>query len=670
MKSKLTPLFAKFTADDIKDHFSVDSNAYIGIGRSLNFGSSSANVEEVLFTTNKINELYRNLVAMKKVAAADMQVVIARRDWVSDVVYDAYEDDVDIYGFEDFVEIGTANANVNTILSGTVTIPSAFGQPLVLGSGTQFTQYIFVGDQISVNSETRTVLQITNNTSLIVNNNFSYANTGTKLTLLGNGTIIVANSANFIGNVFAGNTVIVENVAREVVAVRSNEVISVNTNLTISASNTTLLRRDNTYPLYANNFYVRNDRDQIFKCLFNNNRANSTVQPTIDIDGQLPENPFILTDDGYKWKYLYSIAPGLKQKFFTKAWMPVANDNAVVAATTEGRIDIINVLWGGSGHLGGGNSNTARILSITNTDGANANLSCRVSNGVITEVTILNGGNNYTSGVVTVTDTEKLGNTTLQGTVNVSGTSVSGNLSNTTYFVGNVYVNDIVTINGESRNVVSVISNTSLTVNTAFVYSTNDAIATIQRSNAAFDIEFSPSSGHGFFPARELGARSLMITVEFDGDENSTLPVSDATNTFDFNQISIIDDPLIANGAFYANGTNYRIATRVLVSDPGISNYINDETVFIGSSLGTATMVANVAHWSAADNYLYINNITGSFSASQLIRGQNSGTVATVLEIANSQIRLYSGDVLYVENRQNVVRDEDQIEQLKIVLTF
>jgi hypothetical protein len=669
MISKLTPLFSKFTADDIKDHFSSDANVYLGIGRSLEFGSSSSNVGEILFTTNKINELYRNLVALKKISAADMQVVSARRDWAANAVYDTYEDDVDLYSFEKFVNIGTANANVDTVLSGTVNVTS-FGQPLVTGTGTQFTDYIFVGDQIKVNSEVRTVLQINNNTSLIVNSNFLNAATGAVPTLVGNGTIIVANSANFIGNVFAGNVIVANTVAREVVAVRSNEVISVNANLNISVSNTTILRKDNTYPLYANNFYVRNTRDQVFKCLFNNERANSTVEPTIDIDGQLPENPFIRTSDGYKWKYLYTIAPGLKQKFFTNAWMPVANDNAVIATTTEGRVDIINVLWGGSGHIGGGNSNTARIISITNTDGANANLSCRVVGGVITEVTILNGGNNYTSGIVTVTDTDKLGNTTLQGTVNVSGTSVSGNLSNTTYFLGNVFINDLITINNETKNVVSVINNTSLAVNTAFTYSTNTAIVTIQRSNAVFDIEFSPQGGHGFFPARELGARSLMISTELDGNENATLPVSDNLNQFDFNQISIIDDPVIANGAFLANGNNYRVATRVLVSDPGISNYINDETIFVGSSLSTATFVANVAHWSAADNYLYINNLTGTFSPSQLIRGVTSGTVATVLEIANSEVRLYSGEVLYVEHRKDVVRDEDQIEQVKIVLTF
>lgn len=667
MKSKTTPLFAKFVADDVKDHFTSDANVYIGIGRSLAFGSSSANVAEVLFTTNKVNELYKNMVAMKKINAADMQVVVARKDWSSGVSYDAYEDDVDLYTYEDYVNIGTANANANTTLTGTVNI--AASNVVVGNNGTTFSSYIFPGDQIAVNLAVKTVVSVTNNDHLIVSSAFANTNTDGSIVLVNNNKTIVANSASFTTTLSVGNVVVIGEQSKEVIAIRSSKVIGINSSLQYSNSNTTILRKDNTYPQYANTFYVRNTRDQVFKCLYNNGGVNSTVEPTIDIDGQLPENPFILTSDGYKWKYLYTIAPGLKQKFFTDKWMPVANDAAVTATSSEGRIDIINVLWGGSGHIGGGNSNTARILSVTNTDGANANLSCRVSNGVITAVTLLNGGNNYTSGVVTVIDNDKLGLTTLSGTVNVSGTAVSANLSNHPHFLGNVFLNDIITVNGQSRNVVTVVSDASLTVNSAFTTASSQ-IATITRSNAVFDIEFSPPGGHGHYPARELGARSLMVSVELEDTENSTLPVSDGTNTFDFNQISLIEDPLVANGASFADETNYRISTRLLVSDPGISNYQDDETVYVGSSLSTATMVANVAHWSPADNYLYINNITGPLAASQLVRGVTSGTVATVLEVANSEVKLYSGEVLYIEHRQHVVRDEDQVEQVKIVLTF
>lgn len=672
MKSKFTQLFAKFVADDIKNHFSEESNAFIGIGRSSSFGSSSTNVEDVLFTTNKINELYNNLVGIKKIAASDMQVVIARRDWASGVSYDAYEDDVELYNFDKITNIGTANANANTVLTGNANIAAS---NVVVGNGTSFLTYIFPGDQVAINLATKTVVSVTNNTHLIVNSAFANTNTGATITLVSNSKTVVGNSAAFNSTLSAGNTIIIGTDTREVVSIRSNKVISLNTSLTYSNSNVSVLRTDNTFPLYANNFYVRNSRDQVFKCLYNNNSSASTIEPSIDIDGQLPENAFILTGDGYKWKYLYTIPPGLKQKFFTDVWMPIANDAAVIAASEAGRIDIVNVLWGGSGYLSGGNSNTSTIISVTNTDGANANLVARVSNGEIISVSILSGGNNYTKGTVTVEDTSRLGNLTIGGTVNATGVILLANVANTSNqsFTGNVYKNDLITISGQTRNVVTVDSATQITVNTAFSGTINTAIATIQRSNAVFDIEFSPPGGHGSFPAEELGAHSLMVTVELEGEEttaNPTIPISDNLNTFDFNQISIIQDPLIANGAYTANLTNYRVTDRLFLSDPGTTNFIDDETVFIGTSLAAATMVANVAHWNAADNYLYINNITGTYTASQLIRGADSGAITTILDITESQIKKFTGDVLYISNRKNVTRNQNQVEQVKIVLTF
>ena len=668
-KSRITPLFAKFIADDVKDHFSNDANVYLGIGRSLSFGAISSNVDEVTFTTNKINELFSNLVGLKKVNAADMQTVLARRDWVTNVVYDAYEDDVRLYSFDKFTQIGTANANVNTTLTGTANIAAS---NVVVGNGTSFTTFVFPGDQITVNLATKTVVSVTNNNHLIVNSAFANTNTGGSITLVGNGKTVIANSANFNTDLSTGNTILIGEDTREVVSIRSNKVISLNSTLTYSNSNVVVTRQDNTYPQYANNFYVRNSRDQVFKCLFNNNRANSTIEPTIDIDGQLPENAFIITSDGYKWKYMYTISPGLKQKFFTDAWMPVANDAAVVAASQSGRIDIIKVLWGGSGHLSGGNSNTAAILSITNTDGANANLVARVSNGEITAVTILDGGSDYTRGTVTVVDTTKLGNTTLGGTVNVNGTIITANLANTSNqaFTGNVFKNDLITVEGQTRNVVSVTSATQIVVNSAFTGILTSAVALIERSNPVFDIEFSPHGGHGSFPAEELGAHSIMISLELSSDENITIPISDNLNTFDFNQISLIQNPLIANGAFIANAANYRVSDRVFVSDPGTTNFQDDEPVWIGTDITNATMVANVAHWDSGNNYLYINNITGSYAPAQLLRGANSGAITTILEKNESQIKKYTGDVLYISNRKNVARSLNQTEQVKIVLTF
>lgn len=666
MKSLLTPLFSNFLVDDIRDHFINDANTYIAIGRALNFGSNSANIPDIVWTTNERNQFYRNMVGAKKIQLADVQPVVSRVDWAVNTKYDSYEDNIELFSYIDYFNLGTANANANTVLSGTANIA---GSNVLTGNGTSFLTFLFPGDLISVNSSIKSVISVTNNQHLIVNSAFANVNTGASITRLSNSKIVIANSTNFIGNVETGNVIVIGEDAREVVAILSNKVISLNANLTYSNSNVTISRKDNTFPLTANTFYVRNNRDQVFKCLFNNSYANSTIEPTIDIGGQLPEDAFIQTADGYKWKYLYTIPPGLKQKFFTNKWMPVVKDSAVTTAAVDGRIDVVNVLWGGSGYVQGGNSNVAAILSVTGTDGLGANLYAKVVDGSIQSVTILNGGNNYTRGTVTVSDVDRLGTLQLAGTVNVSGAVVTGNASNLTYFVGNVKTNDIITVDGVSRNVVTVVNSTYLTVNTAFS-NMNSQIAVVTRSNAEFDIQFGPHGGHGSDPVTELRAHSVMITVELNDSEEDTIPVSDSTNTFDFNQISILQDPLVANGAVFANATNYRLSTRLLVADPGLTNFTDDEAVYIGSEIETATAVANVAHWAPGDNYLYINNITGTFSAQQIIKSVSTGVSTPILEIANSDLRLFSGDLIYAENRPNIIRKDNQIDQIKIVLSF
>ncbi len=670
MSSLITPRFSKFLVEDVREQFASQSNTFITLGRKVGTGTNVANIEDVVWTTNERNRFFKNMVGAKKIAAADMQPVVPRLDWANNTVYDSYEDNIQIFSYIDLYNIGTGNANSNTVLTGTADIAAS---NVVVGNGTSFTTFVFPGDQIVVNSATKTVVSVTNAAHLIVNSAFANTNTGSSITLRSNGRTIIGNSANFIGNVESGNVIVVGDDAREVVAVLSNKVISLNVNLTYSNSNVALSRKDNTYPYTANTFYVRNSRDQVFKCLFNNSRANSTVEPAIDLDGQLPENPFILTGDGYKWKYLYTIPAGLKQRFFTNRWMPVSNDSVVVDAATDGRIDIIKVLWGGSGYLRGGNSNAAPIIEVTGTDGVGANLVATVANGVITGVTVLTGGNNYTEGTVTFnTSAEQLGLVTIGGTVNISSTVVNANIANTANqsFLGNVFVNDIVTINAESRNVVTVVSGTQLVVNNAFTNPASSQTMTVTRSNAVFDIQIGPQGGHGSDPIVELGTHSLMVSVEFEDTENETIPMSDSTNLFDFNQIGIVMDPLIANGAYTANQTNYRISTRLEVSDPGLNNFIDDETVYIGTSLATATAIANVAHWDPGDNYLYINNITGIFTAQQIVRGVTSGASVPVLSVSNSELKLYSGDLIYMENRTNVTRKDNQIDQVKVVLSF
>ena len=676
MKSLITPIFSTFMIDRLKKDLSNTAicNTYITIGKSPIFtGNDPSNVDSIKYTTNDKNEFFYHMVGMKKVYESDMQPVIARVDWTSNTTYDTYEDHIEVLSYLDYHTLGRVDSNANTILSGTASINA--NSSVVWGTGTNFTSYLFPGDRVRVNNTIKTITSIISNTQLVVNSIFSNSNTSQAITLLANAQTIVSNTANFLGNVGIGSVVVIGEQAREVISLRSNKVISVNANAAYSNANVIVRRQDNTYPYTANTFYVRNNRDQVFKCLFNGNNSPSTIEPTIDIDGQLPEEPFIVTGDGYRWKYMYTIPPGLKQKFFTSKWMPVVEDSGVVAAARDGRIDIVRVLWGGSGYADGGNTNTGSFLSVTNTDGSGSKLLASVTNGNITSVTVQIGGNNYTRGTVTANNilANRKPNAILTGTVNITSPTyvVANASSNTTPFLGNVFVNDIITVGGMSRNVSSVINNTALLVSVPFDSLANSQVAYIDRSNAVFDIQIAPTGGHGSDPIQELRAHALMICTELNDDtDGGKIPISDDTSTFKFNQIGLLLNPRIANNAWFANLTNYRIATRLLVSDPVTTEFVNGETVYIGSSIESATAVANVAHWSAGDNFLYINNITGVFPTSASIKGVTSGISTPILGVSNSEIKPYTGDLVYMENRTNITRADNQIDQIKLVLSF
>ena len=281
--------------------------------------------------------------------------------------------------------------------------------------------------------------------------------------------------------------------------------------------------------------------------------------------------------------------------------MPVVSDSSVVAGATDGRIDIIEILDGGSGYfLEGGESGNAASLGIVTIsgDGSGAVVTAKIESGVITDLNILNGGSGYTAANVIITDPDQL----------ASGT------------------------------------------------------------DASFNVVISPPGGHGANPVKELGCFSVMTAVDIAGTESGTIPVGSSNDPFDFRQITLIRDPLLANGV-YANGSVYRATTKISLTDPGITNYTNDEKVFIGTA-GNTTMQATVVDWNASTNELYVNNISGNVVVGSTLTGDTSAATATILGVANGDIKLFSGDILYIENRNKIVRDVDQTEQIRLILSF
>ena len=85
-----------------------------------------------------------------------------------------------------------------------------------------------------------------------------------------------------------------------------------NASLVVPRVDWTANTKYNTYEANTN-FYVLNSKDQIFKCLANNASANSTTEPQLTLSTTSLEEPYLKTADGYKWKYLYTLASSQKQ---------------------------------------------------------------------------------------------------------------------------------------------------------------------------------------------------------------------------------------------------------------------------------------------------------------------------------------------------------------------
>lgn len=197
-----------------------------------------------------------------------------------------------------------------------------------------------------------------------------------------------------------------------------------------------------------------------------------------------------------------------------------------------------------------------------------------------------------------------------------------------------------------------------------YTYS-NVSITSSEGSGAEAIAPVSPISGHGTDPISELGCSHVMFTVEFDGDENGLIPTD-----IDFRQIGLIVNPYsqasypdVANSEIYKTTTDFVLAS-------GFGTYLADETVYQGSSLSTATFTATVLSFDDATGVLRLINTVGTPVTNATIFGNTSATARTTLSVSNPDYDIFSGHIIFVENRSSIQRSADGIEQLRFVLGY
>lgn len=151
------------------------------------------------------------------------------------------------------------------------------------------------------------------------------------------------------------------------------------------------------------NFYVLTDDYNVYKCLYNNNGAPSTIKPTY-----ISFNTVSNESDGYIWKYMLTLGNRDRARYLTSEWMPLrkitVDDGSlqyqVQREAVEGSIDVILVSNTGQNY-----TNSSNILVTIRGDGvgATATASLNVTTNTISSISMTNRGQNYSYANVTIT---------------------------------------------------------------------------------------------------------------------------------------------------------------------------------------------------------------------------------------------------------------------------
>lgn len=368
---------------------------------------------------------------------------------------------------------------------------------------------------------------------------------------------------------------------------------------------------DNTVGDPTSPYYVINDENQVYICLKQGkNAAGIPVVSTSRPTGTLTTP--VLYSDGYVWKFLYSISVLEAGKFLSSAWMPVKLQDAIDSASTATEIE----QWG------------IQQAAIP---------------GQISDLILTDGGAGYTSNptVTIVGDGDSA-----QGQAIVSGgqvVKVELSDSASTIFYGSGYSKANVVFSGGGS---------------------------FSRTAAARP-SLGPKNGFGADPRIDLRSKAIMMNVKPNGSENDTWLVGE-----DFRQIGVFRQLLQMDSADYMTD----LAVDALYRLPLQGGATATDEFTVGSLITGSTSLAEAYIDKKFEDELWFHQ-TEETGFSNFIHGETitapggaTGTIVAADSAGDTQVYIkppvdmFSGELLFIENRAAVLRSNDQTEDLKVVI--
>ena len=406
--------------------------------------------------------------------------------------------------------------------------------------------------------------------------------------------------------------------------------------------------------LYAATYFVLNSDYRIYECLQNGTDPdNPNGKPSLDEPTftDLEPRSAGTSGDGYIWKYLYTIKPSDIVKFESTDYIPVpanwetSSDNAAVRDNAvNGSIKTVTISNGGVG-IGTADAVYTKVPIKGNGSGAECTVTVN-SSSQVSDVTVSTQGSGYTYGSVDL---------------------IAGGVPT-----------------GTTRPVLDVI--------------------------------IPPPGGHGKNIYRELGAYNVLLYSRIENDNenpdfvtgNQIARVGLVCNPEAYESTALLSvDKATACGALRLSGAGYSSATftadayvtqtiatgttaagRVVSYDQttGVLKYWQDEALAgfntVGAAVTEPTYGFKLNAFTSSPDTGGALTIVPSTGSNLAIDTSFTG-VSTVINsrtyylgqeftngIGNPEVKKYSGNIIYVDNRPSITRSSTQKEDIKIILQF
>jgi len=412
-----------------------------------------------------------------------------------------------------------------------------------------------------------------------------------------------------------------------------------------------------------NPFYVINSENNVYKCLSNGASSLTNEEPSGE---NLASNGVISTSDGYIWKYLYNV--DVSNKFLSNNWIPVPTSvadleySASSNVTVQGELTTIVIEDSGSGYI----DSTVQVAafntacSILTVSGA-----ADFSNTIFVNMSV--SGNGIVSDTY-ITNIQSVNRTITLSFPTTSSGGASGNL---------VSISTRVVIEGNGSDAIAsaTITNNSVSEIVVSNYGINYTWANVRIYGTATGANvanaraiISPSFGHGYNAAKELGGHNAMISLKIGEVDTTEGGIISANSSF--RQYGLLSGPYKYNDnvqVSYANANTVISQTHDVALISG-SEYNDGEFVYQGS-FSSPTFSGYVETQTAST--VRLTNVRGIINIGTVLKGpETNPTGRTVFSIDYPEFQPYKGDVFYNENIEEVQREDGQAENIKFVVKF